>query len=341
MGTYCFLLTGGWGSGKSVMALSYHPKNNKAPKRLVIDKEVRSIRYQAEENGYDRDIPEALLFSFDLYPDNTGVIGAEQFAELVRKFKKGQNPDVLVIENMAMFQEDITSWCQTAEGTRKVLEGLDMVKQHESFLKYRFSQDPYWRNLLKQILREFLLVAKRANTDIVITTELRNEWQNYGAKGYDKDGNPKQRIIGKTAKVWDYVLQIADTCWLLSRNIMSVTDKPLVSIDPLNPKLSIVGVPPQFTFNSWDQIWEWEKRRGVVSKEAFERVQMPEPEYRDGDPDTEAGDPMELGKQRLIDELGPYYKDRNEIGRALSKLGIPYTLDMHDTIRDKLIELKQ
>lgn len=338
--TFVFLLSGGYGSGKSVTALSYKPKDKPNPKRLVIDKEVRSIRYQAQAHGHDKDVPEALLFSFDLYPDNSGIIEVQDFANLVKQIREGNGPDVLIIENMAMFQDDVTGWCQDASGTRKVLEALNMAKQHENFLRYRFSQDPYWRNLLKQIVREFLLTCKRAGIDVVITTELRNEWQNYGAKGYDKDGKPLQRIIGKTAKVWDFVLQIADTCWILKRNIGAITDKPAISIDPLNPKLSIVGVPATFTFDGWDKIWEYERKRGVLSSEDFSKVEIPEPEFREGDPDSDedGDDPLERGKQRLIEELAPYgYKNRMEVGRALQKLGLEYTLDAHDEIREKLI----
>ena len=50
-----------------------------------------------------------------------------------------------------------------------------------------------------------------------MTTESRNISQNYGAKGYDKDGLPRQRILGQTAKAWDTAFKLSDVIWHLSR----------------------------------------------------------------------------------------------------------------------------
>ncbi len=345
METFCFVETGPYGSGKSVLALSYVPKSGKA-KRIVLDKEVRSIRYQSEEHGETEDVPEKLLFSFDLYPDETGQVSAKQFVELIKKFEDEENEyNVLIIENQAMFQGDIEGWCQTASDAKVVLTALGLEKKYLNFLAYSFKPaTPPWWNMVKDIAREFLLVAKRANMDIVITTEMRNEWENYGVRGTAPDGKPWARIKGKTAKLWNFVMQIADVCWMLDRNVEEITAKPTIKIDPLNPKLSIVGVPPTFKFTSWERIWEWEKARGVPDDEAFAEVEIDAVEYREGDPDNEdsGADPLELGKKKLIEDLEEYgYKDRAAVGAGLKKLGRDYTLGDHDTLFADLVALKE
>lgn len=344
--TFCFVVTGPYGSGKSVLALSYKRKGVE-PKRLTIDKEVRSIRYQSKQHGEEGDVPEKLLFDFDLFPDELGQISSKDFANLVKKIRSKENEyNVLIVENIAMFQTDIEGWCQTAPGAKAILKALDIDKKHSNFLSYQYKVGkPGWWNIVKDILREFLLVCKRAGMDIVITTELKNEWENFGVRGTAPDGKPFQRILGKTAKVWNYVVQIADVMWILERVSDKIGARPTVKIDPMNPKLSIVGIPPQFEFESWDKIWELVENRGVPTDDDYKEVDIDAVEYREGDPDAEDDgvDPLETGKLKLMTDLEEYgYKSRGEIGKAMATLKIKeYTLAEHDTIFQKLVKFKE
>jgi hypothetical protein len=190
--TRTILLTGTWGSGKTVMAVSYFPKGNPNPKRLIIDKEARALEYNAEANGLQGDHPERLLFAYDFWPDEFGDFSLKQFAEFIAGVRSGKiHYDVYILENVAQFQEDVEAWCQTPQGCETILKVLDHLEKHQAFLKYRFVQDPYWRNMTKDILFQIIMSFKRSGADVVMTTELRNIWQNYGAKGYDKDGLPR------------------------------------------------------------------------------------------------------------------------------------------------------
>jgi hypothetical protein len=343
--TYCFVASGSYGSGKSVLALSYK-RPNEDPKRLVIDKEVRSIRYQSQQHGVEGDDIDKLLFEFTLYPDETGQISVNQFVDLVKKMKKGKlEYNILIVESMAMFQGDVEGWCQTSPSCAKVLKALDLDSKYSNFLQYQFKVGkPGWWNIVKDIVREFLLVAKRANMDIFITTELKNEWENFGVRGTAPDGKPWARIKGQTAKVWNFVVQIADVMWLLERKADVIKAKPAIQIDPLNPKLSIVGIPPTFEFESWEKIWELIESRGVPTSEDFEKVDIKPVEYREGDPDAEDDgvDPVEAGKVKLIEDLKEYgYENRQAVGAALNKLKTEYTLDKHDSLFADLVALKE
>lgn len=344
METFVFVVSGGYGDGKTAMGVSYSRPGVK-PKRIVIDKELRAIRYQSKEHKAVGDHPEKLLFEFDVYPDQYGEVGIDEFLKLLEELKE-KKYNVLIVDNIAMLQNDIEGMCQTAPNARKILKALDADARHENTLKYNFKVGtPQWWNVVKDIEKGLLLVAKKADMDIIITTELSNKWENFGVRGTAPDGKPFQRILGQTAKIWNFAVQLADVMWVLKRVKDKVNQKPTVSIDTFNPKNSIVGSPPTFQWEDWPSYWKLVENRGLPTSEDYAEVEMPEVEYREGDPDgTDDGvDPLEAGKLKLMNDLEDYgYKDRSSVGAAMTKLGIKeYTLADHDQIFAALVEYKE
>lgn len=280
--TRFIILSGPFGSGKTVMMASYVPENFKGnPSRLIIDKEARILEYNSEFHGQKADLPEKLLFSGKLWPDELGEFSKDQFIALVAEIKSGSvKPDVICIDNMWMFQEQLYEWTQQQAWARELCAALGIELKYANFISTRWSTyDPAYWNMVKEILRQFIMTIKRARIDLVVTTEQTNKWENYGVKGRGPDGKPLMRILGQTAKAWDTAFKMADVVWSLSRVTKKLNDIPIVQLDPFNPKCSIVGLPPKFKFTTWPRLWQLRAERNVNTGEAFEEITMPEPEY--------------------------------------------------------------
>lgn len=323
-----------------------------------MDKETRSLSYKQEPGKPDD--PKRLLYQFDIYPDLTGMVGANQFTNLINSInnkkpillenedgeKEVEIPDEFFIDNVAMFQEDIAGWCQKASGAQRILEALRLEHKFSHTLKHNFRVgDPMWWTILKNIQREFILTLKRNGIDVVLSTQTTNVWKNYGMRGYDKDGKPNQRILGKTAKVWDSVMQVADVIWNLDRmgEDGQLKVKPTISIDPFKVKNSIVGLPMKFEWKDWDTLWDVVSKRGIPDKEETSKITMPEVEYQEGDPESNLGDPLEEGREELVKALTEdgTYQDRREIAKTMKSLGLTYTLSGHEDIEEALRKHKE
>jgi hypothetical protein len=335
--TYTIVLTGTWGSGKSVMALSFVPPEEPA-KRLVIDKEARASEYNAKALGMKGDHPESLAFDFDLWPDEYGEFDHNQFLDFVKTLGTTDH-NVLVVDNFSMLCDELNGWLQDQKYAREMTKLLGIYPKFANFLETRFKVDPSFHNMYREVVRQIILKAKRADMHVVITAELKNVWQNYGAKGYDSDGKPLQRIVGKTARVPEAVFAMADVIWHLTRNRENVTAKPTVSIDPLSPKCSIVGVPATFTFDGWDKIWEQARKRRLQTD--YSGVEKPQVEYIAPEED-ETPDPEAMKRQlvaTLVEEL-KLYQSAKDIAETLKALGIRYEIERHGEILQTLIEAR-
>jgi len=339
--TFVFILTGDTGSGKSVTALSYLPKGQATASRMVVDKEYRASHYQ---NLTQADDPSKLLFNFDLLLTDGQDMTLEKWGTLVTKVK-AKTFDVLIFDNMAMLQDDIEGWCQDAVGTRKFLASVGDDKKHEMFLKFRFSNDQYWRKALQGAMRSFLLLCKQNEIDVVITTELQNKWQNYGVRGNDADGKPMARIIGKQSKIWERTLQMADVNWFLKRTVAGkIQGAPMVGIDPLRPKMSIVGIPPEFQFKSWEDVWAYSVKRDVPTDEALAKVAMPGIEYSEGaEPEVDPVKQKEEKREDLLKEAAKLgFTDMKEMEKILKPKKLwPFDQSRYDETLAALKEAKQ
>ena len=147
--TYVILSTGRPGSGKTVLTVSYKPKDEE-PIRLMIDKKARATEYNSGFVGLEGDHPESLLFDFDFWPDEFGEFSLEQYCQFITEirnkatFPNGKKYNTILIENMSEFQNDVSGWCQSAKGSKTILKALGIESQFETFLKYRFKPGSIW-----------------------------------------------------------------------------------------------------------------------------------------------------------------------------------------------------
>lgn len=285
------ILGGEPGSGKTATMLSYVKQSGGETRRLIIDMESRASSYRAQDYGLDKDDPARLLFTFDVYPDE-GAITLEQFCELVKDIDKGTlRYDMIGIDNIALFQDEMAGWCETQDGARKLTQACGSYTKAKAFIESKrwAVGDPAWWKLQKNSIKEFLLLLRRKRIAFVATTELSNKWQDYGKKGYAADGMPFMRIIGKSAALWEPWKQIGDTVWNLKRRTSAneIMTAPQIELDRFAPKCSIVGVPPQFGFTSWGDIWTMEAARVVPTKADVKKLEPPRVEFPESGDDKQ------------------------------------------------------
>lgn len=271
------IITADPGHGKTETALRFQVPGKKQTKRLVLDYEARITQYQGEKDDLKRH-----LWAFDIYPGEFETPNADQLAALYAGIKDGSiKPDVLIIDNVVLFQDELTLMCSDKGVATKLAQAFGIYDRYKMFIDYNWRiGDAAWWGLVKAIIKELLLTCRKQRINVVVTTELKNVWQNYGSR----DKNKPAKILGKTAKLLAPWLQIMDAIWQLSRKVKDdegkpvMKDAPTVQIDPFSPKASLVGIPPRFEFTDWKQIWQWIEERGAPTKEDFAKVEVPEEE---------------------------------------------------------------
>lgn len=270
------ILTSDPGHGKTETALRF-VKSGKGPtKRLVLDYEARATQYQAK----DKDDFRRHLWAFDVYPGEFETPDATALTTLYKHILGGKvKPDVLIIDNAVLFQDELALMCSDRNTAKKLATAFGIYNRYRLFIDHNWRVgDAAWWGLLKAIIKQLLLACRRQRINVIITTELKNVWKDYGSR----DKNKPAKILGKTAKLLQPWLQILDTVWQLSRKVKDEEGRPImkaaptVQIDPFSPKASLVGIPPKFEFTDWKQIWQWIEERGVPSKEDFAKVEVPE-----------------------------------------------------------------
>ena len=269
------IISGDPGHGKTETALRFVVPGKKETGRLVLDYEARSTQYQGDKDDFERH-----LWAFDVYPEPFATPDAKQLAVLYTDIVAGKiKADVLIIDNVVLFQDDLGQMMSDKATATMLAEKFGVYNRYRLFIEYNWKiGDNNWWGLLKAIIKEFLLACRRNRINVVVTTELKNVWENYGSR----DKNKPAKIRGQTAKVLAPWLQMLDTVWNLSRKEKDVGGKPQmraapkVTIDAFSPKASLVGIPPLFDFTDWKQIWQWIEERGVPTKEDFAKVEVAE-----------------------------------------------------------------
>jgi len=294
------------GQGKTVALVSYyHPDNQGKTRRLIIDEEGRSRQYRAP-NG--KDDPEQLLFSFDYFHEvyalalADGELTTKALIQLYEDIRDGNFPyDCLLVDNAAMFQDDIRLLIleggkAAAQQLAKAFRGVHA--KYQGFLDFRFklTDNVGIYGLVKAVIEELLRICQRRGVDVLVATEAKNVWKDYGTSN--------MKILGQTAKVLEPWMKYADFAYELSRTKGSreqgtaeLIAIPWARTDTFNPKNSLPGLPPLFEMK-WPSFWEHVLARKVTTDEQWKEIEVEKAESPelDGDPVQE----LQQAKDELI-----------------------------------------
>lgn len=324
-----FTLTGEFGAGKTVTALSFTPPgwDGKRPvRRIVIDMEMRTEIYASPDG---KDHPEKLQFAFLTLNKGTRATGAH-FFDLMNSCRLNQwpdntKPDVIVIDDTAMLQDVMFGWWNNVDNARKTAALFG--KENHRAMRYFKVGDPGTISFFKELFTEWMLDLKQTGIALVITSPMHNRWLNYGSTARDAAGKPLMRIAGRTAKVLDCWTQMTDVVWNLSRKDGDKATKlPKVSMDSHLLKAALPGVPEQFAWpaDGWAEIWKWHAERKFVAD--VTKLPQEEPIF---DQQT-IEDDIKAGKNLLIRQLGEAGLTKDEAVKLILEEGMPpYTLAGH------------
>jgi len=332
VGGKLIILTGQWGGGKTVTALSFTPwdwKPGKPVQRYYIDMELRAADYKSID---EKDNAEILAFSY-IDANGGGRFSGDKFAALMllvhKKEYKKSAPDVIIIDDAAAFQDAMRLHWNNKENAVKCanIYGLGHIAQLNQ--KAWKPNDPGTiAQVFKRLFEEFLLDCRQQGITVILTSPLHNIWENYGSREYE-DGKPKMKILGKTAKVWDVWVKYADVIWNLDRldpQTRNLRNLPHVAMDPYFPKQSFLGIPEQFEWPGWPTLWQWHRERKFVAD--LTKLTVQEPEY---DPDVIA-DATKAHKRKLYADLLEV-ATVDQINSIMTEEHAPeYTIEGHEDI---------
>jgi len=266
-----------WGAGKSWLALSYRNQANDQV-RLAYDGEYRNDTYRSTDT---EDCPEKGLFVFDQWETMLGQDFVASVISCIGHVQSGKFPyNALIIDNGTLFQDQFDIAMRDKSVAQEICDALGITPKHQNFLSYRFNvnDSAAYYYLVKSAIRGFLLTLRKASIDVIVTSESKNVWKNYGSR--DKS-NP-QTIMGKTTKLWDPWLQMSDLILVLERisgsrleGTAKLTPWPTARLDTFNPKCSIVGIAPEFVFKDWDVFWKMVDLRKVPDSAMLGNLNVP------------------------------------------------------------------
>lgn len=339
-----FILTGQFGGGKSVTALSYVPPGwtgmDHLVKRILIDPEMRA---QSHISPDGKDYPEAELFAAKDICDgkrfNPAMFVALMKAAHTKNWSNG-TPDVIIIDDAGIWQDSMFRyWGDKTKAIEAAkIYGLDASIPQLNQKSWRPTDPGVISLVFKRLFEEFILDLREQNISLIITAPLHNIWQNFGSREYDQNGQPKMKVVGRSAKVLDVFVKHADVIWMLERlnqETRKMSQLPTVVMDPWNPKQSLPGVPEKFNWPGWVAIWKWHRERKQMAD--VSKLFVPEPEF-----DQEAlEDATRAHKVKLYKDLDGV-ATIEEINAILSDVDAPkYTVETHDQIVEYVKRLKQ
>lgn len=310
-----------YGQGKSVTAVSFK-RPDVEPKRLVYDWELRADTYKSPGNTDDRS---KLQFAFDFW--NTDVNIVDSVVEMCNQLKAGAfGYNVMVFDNATMFQDELVQATQTEADARKLANATGAGATLNGPRRFNPNDTASYYYFIKAAIRGMLRMLKMANVDVIVTSESRNKWQDYGKR--------EMKILGQTAKLLDPWLQMADALFVLNRiegdrdsGKAKMLPYPIASLDTFNIKCSLPGVQPVFKFDSWDIFWKMISNRRVPTAKDFAALDIPASVI----PDVKGELSESEIKQIVIDyalEMGVIRdKSANEAKRLLS-IGLKHNLDI-------------
>jgi hypothetical protein len=337
------ILTGQWGGGKTVTALSYVPPTWKGQeeivKRILIDPEMRASSHESPDG---KDYPEAEMYGFKNICE--GRFDPSRFVALMKaahsKNWANGTPDVIIIDDAGIWQDVMfTYWGDKTKAVEAAkIYGLDTRLGQLNQKSWRPSDPGVISLVFKRLFEEFVLDLREQNISLIITAPLHNIWQNFGSREYDEKGQPKMKIVAKSAKVLDIFVKHADVIWMLERlnqETRKMSQVPTVIMDPWNPKQSFPGIPEKFEWPGWSKIWTWHRERKHMAD--VSKLFVPQPEFDQETMDEAA----RVKKVKLYKELEGV-ATIEEINAILTDVDAPkYTVETHDQIVEYIKRYKQ
>lgn len=270
------------GAGKSWAIMSFNrPKVE--PKRLIWDGELRDEAFQS-----DHDDPATGRFVFDLWGDLT----LDNFVKHIGALQDRVLPyNFIGIDNGYMFQEQFKSIMQTSAAAEQIAKALGVYGRFSGYLGTRFNvnEAASYSWLCKNIIREWLLLVRKAGIDMVVSTESKNVWENYGKRGRDpQTGEPYMKIKGQSVNLWPTWIGMADAVYIFDRMKEDGKERrlltyPIARVDPWNPKCSLPGLATQFEFKDWSVVWKMLEARRVPTKADLDLIRVPGVVFADND----------------------------------------------------------
>ena len=337
--TVGLLLSGEPGAGKTLTGLSFTKEQGETT-RIVTDMEGRAWMYQAS-----KDIPEKLKYAFHYWPQPGRRFSTQQLIEFYDGLCNGEvkawnsdleevtiSPDAWVIDNVTLFQRQMQRVVGKQKNAIAITKAMDLVG-FGMLLKYWKSPDPRWWNLLKSVIGELLLAARTNGVSVIATTEVGNQWADYGKK---RSATCKgQRILGRTAKALVVWRQLLDAVWMFDRTVpnpngqTTLKQMPTITMDLFNPKGSLVGIPPKFEWQGWDSFWTMLGREATTDfSEIVQETQLPTPEeLEEGaaaeeaveEPEIDVSQEFHAFLQAAVDQLA--FQGHEEVKEALKEAG--------------------
>lgn len=266
-----------FGAGKTWTALSFiNPLRE--PKRLVYDGEYRAESYRSTEA---KDFLDRGMFVFDFWHEQYGEDFTKALLKVLQEIAAGTFPyNVVVFDNATIFQDDLDIAMRDKNVAIQFTNALGITAKHNNFLQYRFNPNDAggYYHVVKAVIRNMLLQMRRHDIDVIVTSETKNVWKDYGSR--DRDKPPT--ILGQTAKLWDPWFQMGDILLNLERitgsrgdGTAKLSQYPIARLDTFNPKCSIPGIAPEFVFSDWNVFWRMALRREMPSAEDFNKLEIP------------------------------------------------------------------
>lgn len=332
-----FILSGDFGSGKSMTLASFLPPHKKKAVRIIVEPEMRIDTYKSPD---DDDHPEKKQYAMTIM--NEGRFKPEIFSKLMEVTRKETwkvKPDLVGIDDVTMIQKTMYQWWTTKENLLATAKLYGKDTDRCLTAATWKPKDPGTIAFMKSMFTEWMLDLKSQNIYLIVTAPFHNVWQDYGKPGYNPvDHLPYMRILGQSANVQDMWLQMADVIWILNRvdaKTKKLQERPHVSMDAFVPKAALPGVPEQFEWpkDGWTEIWKWFEARTFTAD--LSKIQKPEPTFSAEQIEEE----IKRGKIRLVMELNGI-ATKEEIKAIMEEEDAPaYTLETHDEIKKYITTL--
>lgn len=297
------IVTGEPGTGKSTVAASCPVPAGTI--RMALDGEDSMEFLDAGPDGNEFFSPNRHTFRMTrlAFPD-IGKLGQVYRAILHPTAQQKNRYGALLIDNIAVFQDQITAWLvgnagqpeqiralyKEMEAPPKTLPVDSQIRQWASF------QDPGFWSAPKALVTRLFLACRQAGIHFIGTTETKNVWENYN--------KPGAKIVGQKAKVWDVWYRYTQMILILTRDV-NTHNPPTATLSPYQPKMRFQNMRPKFTMDWPSFIAEIAASAERTEQEVPPEFQVRSSDLIEEDEITQTQAAIHLGGEVVRDEEEP------------------------------------